>query len=771
MVKTTNLGFPRIGRRRELKRALESYWKGQSSSTELLTSAALVRQQSLQRQRELGIDLVPVGDFSLYDHVLDITTLLGVVPSRYHWDPRTGNVDLDTYFAMARGAQSKGHDVVAMEMTKWFDTNYHYIVPEFVSSQSFHLASDKPWAALAEAQGLGIPAKPVLLGPLSFLLLGKAKEAGLVPWRDLLDAALEVYVEVVRRLAAAGAQWIQFDEPCLVQDRSAGEWEALHRAYARLSAVRGAAKLIVATYFGDLGPAFSTTASLPVQGLALDFVRGPENVTLLQRHGLPADKTLIAGIVDGRNVWISDLAERLQLAERLATLVGPDRLMLSPSCSLLHVPIDLAQERRLRRSDPQLYRWLAFAEQKLGEVVTLARALNEGRAAVKATLAANAEAIADRQHSPRTHAPAVERRLETLTATSFQRPAPFAERQKAQAERLPLPLLPTTTIGSFPQTEEVRQLRAHWRSGELSDAQYTEAVESEIARTIRLQEELGLDVLVHGEFERNDMVEYFGEQLEGFCFTEHGWVQSYGSRYVKPPILYGTVWRPHAMTVRWIQYAQSLTPKPVKGMLTGPVTILQWSFVRDDQPRSKSCWEIALSIADEVADLEAAGIRVIQIDEPALREGLPLRRADWTSYLQWAVDAFRLASAVAQPTTQIHTHMCYSEFNDIMEAISALDADVISIENSRSDQELLRAFEQHRYDKAIGPGVYDIHSPRVPSTEEMAERLHQALEVLEPWQLWVNPDCGLKTRGWDETVPSLRNMVAAATRVRQEIVQ
>ncbi len=771
MVKTTNLGFPRIGRRRELKRALESYWKGQSSPADLLASAAELRRQVLQRQHELGIDLVPVNDFSLYDHVLDTTTLLGAVPDRYNWEPRTGNVDLDTYFAMARGAQSKGQDVVAMEMTKWFDTNYHYIVPEFVGGQSFRLASDKPFAALAEAHALGLPAKPVLLGPLSFLLLGKAKESALVPWRDLLEPALEVYVEVVRRLAGAGALWIQFDEPCLVQDRSTEELQALHLAYSRLNAVRGSANLAIATYFGDLGSAFPAVASLPVQGLALDFVRGPENRTLLERHGLPRDKTLIAGVVDGRNVWITDMAQRIELSERLADMVGPDRLMLSPSCSLLHVPIDLAQERGLRRSDPQLYRWLAFAEQKLGEVVTLARALNEGRARVQTALEANAQAIADRQNSPRTHAPAVERRLETLNAASFQRPAPFAERQKVQADRLPLPALPTTTIGSFPQTEEVRRLRAHWRGGEISDAQYEAGVESEIARTIRLQEELGLDVLVHGEFERNDMVEYFGEQLEGFSFTEHGWVQSYGSRYVKPPILYGTVWRPRSMTVRWIQYAQSLTPKPVKGMLTGPVTILQWSFVRDDQARSKSCFEIALGIADEVADLEAAGIRVIQIDEPALREGLPLRRADWASYLKWAVDAFRLASAVAQPTTQIHTHMCYSEFNDIMEAISALDADVISIENSRSDQELLRAFEQHRYDKAIGPGVYDIHSPRVPSTDEMAERLHQALEVLEPWQLWVNPDCGLKTRGWDETVPSLRHMVAAAQAVRQEIAK
>ncbi len=766
MVRSTNLGFPRIGRRRELKRALESHWQGPTSAQELLETAAALQRQNIERQRDLGIDIIPTGDFSLYDQVLDTTAMVGAVPARYLWSGQ-GEVDLQTYFAMARGAQGGGRDVVAMEMTKWFDTNYHYIVPEFLPGQHFNLSSHKPLDDLALGKGLGVDAKPVLLGPLSYLLLGKAKEPGLVPWRDLLDPVLEVYREVIAALAAAGAAWIQMDEPCLVQDRTPEELEALGRAYAALASSRGKANLAVHTYFGDPGAAFPALLALPVQAIGLDFVRGPDNLQLLRHHGLPADKTLVAGVVDGRNIWITDLEQRLQLCESLAGITGPDRLMLAPSCSLLHVPIDLSQESHLRKTDPQLVSWMAFAEQKLGEVVTLTRALNVGREAVRTALEVNAAAIAHRQNSDRTHAPAVEQRLRDLTPASFRRDRPFAERRRLQGERLPLPLLPTTTIGSFPQTEAVRRLRARWRKGELTDLQYETEVRTEIERTIRLQEDLGLDVLVHGEFERNDMVEYFGEQLAGFSFTEHGWVQSYGSRYVKPPILYGTVSRPHPMTVRWTQYAQSLTKKPVKGMLTGPVTILQWSFVRDDQERSKTCHEIALAIADEVADLERAGIHAIQIDEPALREGLPLRRADWSGYLRWAVDAFRLAASVAKPETQIHTHMCYSEFNDIMEAISALDADVISIENSRSDQELLRAFEEHRYDKAIGPGVYDIHSPRVPAIEEIAARLRLALEVLEPWQVWVNPDCGLKTRGWEETVPALRHMVAAAGQVRK----
>jgi 5-methyltetrahydropteroyltriglutamate--homocysteine methyltransferase len=765
LIHSTNLGYPRIGPRRELKKALEAHWAGELDAGALARAAAEIESANLRAQAQAGIATVPAADFSLYDHVLDAACLVGAVPERFG-RPAGAPVDLETYFAMARGVQTAGRDAPAMEMTKWFDTNYHYLVPEFTRGQRFAPAWDRPLQALAAAQAAGVASRVVLVGPVSLLLLGKAKSDGLVPLREHLDAVVEVYAEVLRRLDAAGATWVQLDEPCFVQDRDAAELAALSRAYARLAQAKGSLRLAVATYFGHVGQALGTLAALPVDALALDFVHGEAgNLAALERHPWPADKTLIAGVVNGRNVWISDLRARLDLLRGLVDRTGPDRLQVSASCSLLHVPLDVRPEREI---DPEVRPWLAFARQKLDEVVTLVRALNEGEGAVAAELASNAESLARRARSDRLHQPDVAGRLAALTAADFQRPTGVAERRAAQAQRLGLPEFPTTTIGSYPQTPEVRRLRGRWRRGELSDAAYEAELEAEIRRTIGVQEELGLDVLVHGEFERNDMVEYFGEQLEGFLFTHNGWVQSYGSRCVKPPILFGTVRRRQPMTVRWSRFAQSCTRRPVKGMLTGPVTILQWSFVRDDQPRSETCREVALAIRDEVADLEAAGIGVIQVDEPALREGLPLRVSEWAAYLDWATAAFRLSTAVAAEATQIHTHMCYGEFGDIIDAISALDADVISIENARSGAELLKVFRDHGYDKGIGPGVYDIHSPRVPSVEEMAGLLRAALAVLSERQLWVNPDCGLKTRAWPETLASLRNMVAAAAEVRAE---
>ncbi len=757
MTAATNLGYPRIGSRRQLKRALEEHWAGDSAAASLLGAARRIEEGALREQRAAGLDIVPAGDFSLYDHVLDAACLVGAVPDRFG-DPGRGSVDLTTYFAMARGST-----VPAMEMTKWFDTNYHYIVPEWTAGQRFRPAWDRPFEALAAARAAGVPsARVVLLGPVSLLLLGKAKSDGLEPLRDLLPGVLEVYRDVLRRLAAGGADWVQFDEPCLVADRAAWELEAARRAYADLARERGAARLAVVTYFGHVGAALPTLAALPVDALGLDFVHGAEgNLAALERLGTwPADKALIAGVVNGRNVWISPLRERLALLRRLREAAGPG-LQVGPSCSLLHVPLDVAAEEHL---DAEVRPWLAFARQKLEEVRVLARAL-DGGADAGGALAANDEALA-RREAARLRGAGMAARLAAVGAAELDRPAPYATRRAVQARRLPLPRWPTTTIGSFPQTAEVRRLRSRWRRGELGHAPYRSALEAETRRAIALQEEIGLDVLVHGEFERTDMVEYFGERLEGFLFTEHGWVQSYGSRCVKPPVLHGTVRRQAPMTVEWARFAQSCTDRPVKGMLTGPVTILQWSFVRDDQPRSRTCWEIALAIREEVADLERAGIAVVQVDEPALREGLPLRRADWPAYLEWATGAFRLATGGARPETQIHTHMCYGEFGDIIDAIAALDADVLSIENARSGAELLAVFRDHGYAAGIGPGVYDIHSPRVPPVEEMAALLEAAAAVLPADRLWVNPDCGLKTRAWPEAVAALRNMVEAARRMR-----
>jgi 5-methyltetrahydropteroyltriglutamate--homocysteine methyltransferase len=756
-----NLGFPHLGAARELKRATEGYWSGKVSQADLLKTGATLRERHWRLQRDAGIDLVPSNDFSYYDRVLDTCALVGAVPKRYGWTG--GPVDLDTYFAMARGVQAGGRDVTAMEMTKWFDTNYHYIVPEFDPGQAFRLSSSKPVDEFLEAKALGIETKPVLIGPVTFLLLGKTRTARF-DRLALLDALLPVYGEVLSRLAAAGATWVQLDEPCLALDRTAAEREAFARAYRSLADQAPKVKLLVATYFGALDDNLTTALDLPVAGLHVDAVRtGARLGSLLQTWpagGGRAGKILSLGVIDGRNVWKADLTAALRQLEDALERAGAAQLWVAPSCSLLHVPIDLDLERRL---DSELKGWLAFATQKLVEVATLARALRDGRESVAAALEANERLLGGRRISRRIHNPAVKQRARGVTEHDMRRAAPFAERRRKQ---LRLPLFPTTTIGSFPQTAEVRAARKQLHDGKLTGPEYDAFIAEQITRTLKLQEELGLDVLVHGEFERNDMVEYFGEQLEGFAFTEHGWVQSYGTRYVKPPIIYGDVSRPKAMTVRWSTFAQSKTARPVKGMLTGPVTILQWSFVRDDQPRAETAKQLALAIRDEVKDLEAAGIRVIQIDEPALREGLPLRRVEWAAYLEWAVNAFRLATAGVSDATQIHTHMCYSEFNDVIRVIEKMDADVISIENARSGSELLEGFKEYRYPNEIGPGVYDIHSPRVPSTAEIVQALKRMQEVLADRQIWVNPDCGLKTRGWPETLSALRNLVHAARQLR-----
>src|SRR5215207_7867397 len=763
MVLATIPGYPRIGKRRELKRALEGYWSGKRTAAELEETASAIRRANWDAQTAAGLDLVPVNDFSLYDHVLDTCALVGAIPPRFGW---TGDmVDHDLLFVMARGGAGD-EPARAMELTKWFDTNYHYLVPEFSADQTFRLASDKPFAELAEAQAAGVPAKPVLLGPITFLLLGKMTggDDSASPL-SLLDALLPVYAEVIQRLASGGAEWIQIDEPVLVTDLSSDQLAAVAHAYAILAEAKGPAKLLLQTAYGHVGEAYSTLAALPVDGIGLDFVRGPQNLDFIAQSGFPEDKWLAAGVVDGRNVWTNVLAASLDLLGRIQEHVPSERLMISASSSLQHVPYDVAVEDEL---PPEVRPWLAFAEQKLAEIVTLTRAVNEGEDAA-AKLAANRAAVESAATSPLRRNPEVRQRFAELPPDADRRALPYAERARRQRQRLNLPPLPTTTIGSFPQTGEIRSARKAADSGTISTEEYESFLEGEIADVVARQEKLGLDVLVHGEPERNDMVQYFGEQLDGFAFTRHGWVQSYGSRYVRPPIIYGDIARPRPMTLRWATYAQGLTKRPVKGMLTGPVTILNWSFVRDDQPREETCRQIALAIRDEVADLDAAGIAVIQIDEPALREGLPLRHAEQANYLRWAVECFRLAAAAARPETQVQTHMCYSEFGEIFAEIDALDADVLLIEHARSDQELLEVFRTEGYDKGIGPGVYDVHSPRVPDTAELTDQLQAILTVLQPDRVWVNPDCGLKTRKPEEVWPALEHMVEAARKVRSSL--
>ncbi|MGE8518790.1 MAG: 5-methyltetrahydropteroyltriglutamate--homocysteine S-methyltransferase [Alcaligenes faecalis] len=755
-----NLGFPRIGAKRELKFALESYWKGESSRDELKILGAQLRQRHWENQA--GLDLVPVGDFSFYDQVLDASFLLGNLPERvqgFHGD------ELDNYFRVARGRSAKGLEdhsaccggVAAGEMTKWFDTNYHYIVPEFTADTQFKLDASRLLEQLAEAKAQGVKAKPVIIGPVTYLALGKAKDES--NKLALLDRLLPVYVQLLDTLAKAGVEWVQIDEPILVTELDADWQQAFKTAYQQLKAA--GVKLLVATYFGQLLENAALAASLPVAGLHVDAINDRDGVDALLKL-LGDEKVLSLGVINGRNIWKTDLTAVLDWVEPIAKQLG-DRLWIAPSCSLLHVPVDLDSEQKL---DADVKSWLAFALQKLDELRVLGKALSQGRDAVKAELAENLAALTARRNSPRVNNPAVKAAVARISAELGKRKSVYAQRASKQAEFLKLPAFPTTTIGSFPQTVEIRRARSEFKAGRLDENSYQAAMRAEIERSVREQEKLGLDVLVHGEAERNDMVEYFGEQLDGYAFSQFGWVQSYGSRCVKPPILFGDISRPQAMTVEWITYAQSLTQKPMKGMLTGPVTILNWSFVRDDQPRSASCLQLALAIREEVLDLEKAGVHVIQIDEAALREGLPLRKSQWQSYLDWAVESFRITANGVGDETQIHTHMCYSEFNDIISSIADMDADVITIETSRSDMELLEAFENFQYPNEIGPGVYDIHSPNIPTEQHIVNLMKKAAERVPAERLWVNPDCGLKTRQWAEVIPALTNMVTAAKALR-----
>ncbi|MEU2981789.1 5-methyltetrahydropteroyltriglutamate--homocysteine S-methyltransferase [Streptomyces hirsutus] len=759
--RATVYGYPRQGQNRELKKAVEGYWKGRVTADALRATARELRRRNWLQLAHAGIDEVPTGDFSYYDHVLDTTVMVGAIPERHR--AAVAGDSLDGCFAMARGTQ----EVAPLEMTKWFDTNYHYLVPELGPETAFTADSAKQVGELKEALALGLTARPVLVGPVTYLLL--AKPAPGVPADfdplTLLDRLLPVYAEVLADLRAAGAEWVQLDEPALVQDRTPAELNAAERACRDLGGLADRPKLLVASYFDRLGDALPMLAKAPVDGLALDFTEtAAANLDALASVGGLPGKRLVAGVVNGRNVWVNDLADSLST---LGTLLGlADRVDVSASCSLLHVPLDTAAERDI---EPQILRWLAFAKQKTAEVVTLARGLARGTDAIAADLAANRADLASRANSPVTRDPAVRARASAVTEADTHRSPSYAERAAAQRAHLGLPLLPTTTIGSFPQTGELRTARADLRAGRIDTAGYEERIRAEIQEVISFQEKTGIDVLVHGEPERNDMVQYFAERLTGYLATQHGWVQSYGTRYVRPPILAGDISRPEPMTVRWTAYAQSLTSRPVKGMLTGPVTMLAWSFVRDDQPLGDTARQVALALRDEVHDLEAAGTAVIQVDEPALRETLPLRTADRAGYLAWATEAFRLTTSGVRPDTQIHTHMCYAEFGDIVQAIDDLDADVINLEAARSRMQVARELAAHGYPREAGPGVYDIHSPRVPSTDEAAELLRTGLKAIPAERLWVNPDCGLKTRAWPETRASLEHLVAAARTVRDEL--
>lgn len=770
-MKTHNLGYPRIGARRELKFALEAYWRGESTQAELQQTGQTIRRQNWQTQLEAGIDLLPVNDFAFYDQMLNMSTLLGVIPKRF----RQPDYDLDVAFRMARGrapsddrqcgcqtggaAQGSKADY-ACDMKKWFDTNYHYIVPELEADTVFEITDERLFAELEEAKewvGDASRLKPVLIGPLTYLYLSKQNgfEGDRLAW---LPTLLRAYEQVLQRLAASGVEWVQVDEPILVLELEAKWRSAFDQAWSKLHA--SGLKVLMATYFDTLSEGFEHLHTLNIDGLHVDAVRGQAQLaTLLDRF--PAHKVLSLGVVDGRNVWKTDLQQASQLAQKAHARFA-DNLWLAPSCSLLHVPVDLSQEAGL---DPQLKSFLAFAKQKLEEVSLVAKAA-QGQA-IDRVLSDNQAVMQARRQAGSIHNPQVQQRLAQLDSVPLTRTKPYSERARAQQARFNLPLLPTTTIGSFPQTDAIRQARRQFKAGELTETQYIARMQAEIEDVCARQQRIGLDVWVHGEPERNDMVEYFGEQLKGYAFTRMGWVQSYGSRCVKPPIIYGDVSREAPMTVAWSSYAQSLTEKPMKGMLTGAVTMLQWSFVRDDQPRETTCKQIALALRDEVLDLEAAGIEMIQIDEAALREGLPLKKSQWGAYLQWAVDSFRLTTSGVRDTTQIHTHMCYSEFNDIIQAVADMDADVITIETSKSHMKLLDAFVDFKYPNEIGPGVYDIHSPNVPSVQQMVSLIEKAAEHIPVERLWVNPDCGLKTRAWQETEAALSNMVQAAHILRQ----
>jgi 5-methyltetrahydropteroyltriglutamate--homocysteine methyltransferase len=745
-LKTANLGFPRMGRQRELKFALEGYWSRKRTEQELLDTASALRKEHWKLQQAAGINFIPSNDFSLYDQVLDALVLVGATPERFGKGP----VTLERYFAMARNSREQ----TAMEMTKWFDTNYHYLVPEWSAGVSFQVDTTKLLVEIREARALGIETRPVLIGPLTLLLLGKGVDG--LDRMTLLPKLTAAYKKILETLAAEGIEWVQMDEPMLVTDLEASIKDAYRQAYAELKSVP--VKLMLTTYFDTVGDNLETAIELGTAGLHIDVVRSPEQLgaTLV---ALKPEQVLSLGCVEGRNIWLTDFSSITPMLDEAAKHLGADRVLVAPSCSLLHVPHDLRSEAKL---SARIQGWLRFAEEKLTEIVILA---NRDETAFQA----NAAAVGDREAAETTADPRVRTALSALQERDFQRRSPYPQRSRLQRKELGLPLLPTTTIGSFPQTAEVRKHRAAAKQGHETAEEYEAFLKEAIAQCIREQERIGLDVLVHGEFERNDMVEYFAEFLDGFAFTENGWVQSYGSRCVKPPIIYGDVLRPGPITLKWTSYARSLTSRPLKGMLTGPITVLQWSFVRNDIPRQQTAWHIALALRDEVRDLEAAGIRVIQMDEPALREGLPLRRAARPAYLEWAITAFKLATSGIQDETQIHTHMCYCEFEDILPSIAALDADVISMESARSRMELLDAFRIHGYPNEIGPGVYDIHSPRVPSADEMRELLTLALRVLKPEQLWVNPDCGLKTRGWPETVSALENMCKAASELRTRV--
>ncbi|OPB89603.1 5-methyltetrahydropteroyltriglutamate--homocysteine S-methyltransferase [Elizabethkingia miricola] len=767
-MQTHNLGYPRIGKKRELKKACEQYWSGKIIQKELLDVSRRIINENLKLQQEAGIDLIPVNDFSFYDHVLDMTLTLGAIPQRYH-DVilNKANNELDLYFAMARGYQKDGLDITAMEMTKWFDTNYHYIVPEFSKGQSFKLFSNKIINEFIGAKQIGINAKPVILGPVSYLLLGKEKEEGFEKL-DLIDNLLPVYLEILKSLQSHGAEYIQIDEPFLALDLTDKAKEAYTAVYAKIQKELPNLKIILATYFEGLEDNLPLALSLPVDTLHVDLVRKPEQLENILA-AIPENLKLSLGVVDGRNIWKNDFESSLQLIRKAKEQLGEERILIAPSSSLLHVPYDLDLETKEESLPAEIKQWMAYAKQKIKEVALLRDLSSENPSAESlVAFGENKKTIENKRISTLIHDAKVQQQMNALDAVPVSRESVFAQRKVQQQEILKLPLFPTTTIGSFPQTKEVRSWRAQFKKGEISAERYTDLLKEETKNTIQRQEKIGIDVLVHGEFERNDMVEYFGEQLKGFAFTENGWVQSYGSRCVKPPVIYGDVSRPEPLTVFWSQYAQSLTSKWVKGMLTGPVTILQWSFVRNDQSRKDTANQIALAIRDEVLDLEKAGIRIIQIDEPAIREGLPLRKKDAAEYLKWAVLAFRISASSVKDDTQIHTHMCYSEFNDIINHIADMDADVITIECSRSQMELLDAFADFEYPNDIGPGVYDIHAPRVPSKEEMVKLLEKAAKVIPSSQLWVNPDCGLKTRGWDETEKALIEMVNAAKEMQKE---
>lgn len=761
-----NLGFPRMGAKRELKKACEQYWAGNISKQELWLAAKKIQEQNWLLQAHAGIDLIPCNDFSLYDQVLDMSLLLGAIPQRYApvvTDVKD-NSEIDLYFAMARGYQKNGLDIPAMEMTKWFDTNYHYIVPEFSEDQEFKIFSDKVFKEFGAAKHvLSKPPKVVLIGPVTYLLLGKEKlkeaSAGSFHRIDLIKKLVPVYVQILKKLEEQEAVWVQLDEPFLAMDLSEKEKKAFEYAYNTIRDKCPRLKLMLATYFDGLRDNATLATSLPLCALHIDLVRSPQQLEELLPK-LSAKMSLSLGVIDGRNIWKNDYQKSLQHIQKALAHIGSDRVMIAPSCSLLHTPFDLELETGI---DAEIKNWMAFAKQKLNEVEELYK-IADGDTSL---LENNKLAIESRQRSTRIHHSAVKQRVGALTEKDDRRQSIFSKRQQIQRLKFKLPVFPTTSIGSFPQTDDIRRLRTKLKKGELTPQQYDKAIEKATLEAIRWQEEIGLDVLVHGEFERNDMVEYFGEQLSGFLFTQNGWVQSYGSRCVKPPVIYGDVYRPADMTVQWSAFAQANTKKIMKGMLTGPVTILQWSFVRDDQPRSETANQIALAIRDEVVALEQAGIQMIQIDEPAIREGLPLRKADRENYLDWAVKAFRISASGVKDETQIHTHMCYSEFNDIMAHIAAMDADVITIETSRSQMELLNAFVDFRYPNEIGPGVYDIHSPRIPSVEEMYALLENAAVHIPVKNLWVNPDCGLKTRKWEETKAAMINMVQAAKLARK----